>query len=390
MSVTLPGRSLWLGILIASLLVGGLGSTAGAATDAAESGYSKYIAKGDCTGKYWPTAGWRACRPEAVGMDSGKLAKVVEYVANPAFKTEGFLVVKDGYIVAEAYFGDFKKDDRHVSNSMAKSFTSALIGIAIDRGLIPGVDAKICGYYEDWDCEDKEDLRSKITIRNAMTLTTGLKWHEDWSKFDYNTNDALKMGASGHFVKYMSDRVGQHEPGQRFIYSTGDPMLLSKVIKEAAGMSAYDFAKKNLFGPLNITNVQWDRDRDGYTATAWGLYLTVRDFAKFGYLFLNKGKWEDKQIVSEGWVDVSTRTDPSVRIWRAYAYLWHINFPMRTRTRPPAIPADGFMAEGVQGQKITTIPSKGLVTVQVAATGAGHPDPNLKQFLTLLLDAIEP
>ena len=321
-------------------------------------------------------------------MDSAKLAKVISYVAEPAFKTEGFLVVKDGYIVAEAYFGSFLKDDRHVSNSMAKSFTSSLIGIAIDKGLIPGVDAKLCGYYEDWNCGDKDDLRSKITIRHALTLTSGLKWYEDWSKFDYNTNDALIMGASGYFVKYMSARVGQYEPGTRFNYSTGDPMLLSKVIKEATGISAYDFAGKNLFEPLNIANVNWDRDRDGYTATAWGLYTTVREFAKFGYLYLNKGKWEDKQIVSEEWVDVSTRTDPSVQMWQAYAYLWHINFPMRTGTAATRIPADGFMAEGVQGQMIIIIPSKDLVVVKVAATGNTHPDLDLKRFLTLTLDAI--
>jgi CubicO group peptidase (beta-lactamase class C family) len=380
--------ALFSSILVILLLTGGCADIDGTPTAAPESADLKYIAKGEPTGEYWPTKGWRSCRPEAVGMDSAKLAKVISYVAEPAFKTEGFLVVKDGYIVAEAYFGNFQKDDRHVSNSMAKSFTSSLIGIAIDKGLIPGVDAKLCGYYEDWNCGDKDDLRSKITIRHALTLTSGLKWHEDWSKFDYNTNDALKMGASGYFVKYMSDRVGQHEPGTRFNYSTGDPMLLSKVIKEATGMPAYDFARKNLFEPLNIANVSWDRDRDGYTATAWGLYTTVREFAKFGYLYLNKGKWEDKQIVSEEWVDVSTRTDPSVQMWQAYAYLWHINFPMRTRTAATRIPADGFMAEGVQGQKIMIIPSKDLVVVKVAATGSTHPDLDLKRFLTLTLDAI--
>lgn len=376
--------------LVILLLIGGVVATECTSSAAPESGGLRYIAKGEPTGRYWPTEAWRSCRPEAVGMNSQKLAKAIEYVASPAFKAEGFLVVKDGYIVAEAYFGNFGRDDRHVSNSMAKSFTSSLIGIAIDRGLIPGVDAKICQYYENWNCDDKDDLRSKITIRHAMTLTTGLKWHEDWSKFDYNTNDALKMGASGHFVKYMSNREGLNEPGRRFIYSTGDPMLLSKVIKEATGMSAYDFAKKNLFGPLNMSNVQWDKDRDGYTATAWGLHTTVREFAKFGYLFLNKGKWEDKQIVSEAWVEVSTRTDPSVRMRPAYAYLWHINFPMRLRAGAAKIPADGFMAEGVQGQKIIIIPSKGLVIVKVAITRGGHPDLNLNEFFTLILDALEP
>jgi len=139
-------------------------SAASAAPEPSEAEY-KYIAAGEYAGEYWPTAGWRTCRPEAVGMDSGRLEKALEYAADPAFKAEGLLVVKDGYIVAEAYLNGFKKNDRHVSNSMAKSFTSSLIGMAIDKGLIPGIDEPLCRYYEDWNCDDESDLRSKIKIR---------------------------------------------------------------------------------------------------------------------------------------------------------------------------------------------------------------------------------
>ena len=215
----------------------------------------KYVTQGKNTGKYWPTNGWKTCTPDAVGMNSQKLSAAVEYTAETKFNTEGLVVIKDGYIVAEAYFGSFRRDSKHISHSMAKSFTSALIGIAFDQKLISGIDEKLCKYYKEWDCKDKDDLRARITIRHVLTLTSGLKWHEDWSKWDPATNDALKMGASGYFVKYMADRVGLHEPGQRFIYSTGDPMLLSLVIQKATGMSAFDYARKNIFKPLNISNV---------------------------------------------------------------------------------------------------------------------------------------
>ncbi|MBW2092892.1 MAG: serine hydrolase, partial [Deltaproteobacteria bacterium] len=244
----------------------------------------------------------------------------------------------------------------------------------------------------EWDCDDEDDLRSKITIRHAMTLTTGLEWHEDWSRWDPATNDALKMGASGHFIKYMAEREGQHEPGKRFYYSTGDPMLLSLVIQKATGMTAFEFAKQNLFAPLNITKVHWDKDQDGYTSTAWGLYLTVRDYAKFGYLFLNKGRWEDKQVVSEAWVEKSTKTDSSVAMWRAYGYLWHVNLPYRLQwsgsSEPrDSIPRDGYMAEGVLGQNIFIIPSKDLVIVRVANETKGRMD--VVKFLNIVLSAIE-
>ena len=352
----------------------------------------KILGKGENKGKYWPTKGWRTCMPEKAGIDSEKLIKAIEYAATPGFNTEGILVVKDGYIVGEAYFGSFSKNQQHVSNSMAKSFTSTLIGIAIDKKLISGIDEKLCKYYDDWDCNDKDDLRSKITIRHAMTLTSGLEWHEDWSKWDYSTNDALKMGQSGRFIEYMSDRDGLHEPGRKFYYSTGDPMLLSLVIQKATGKSAFQFAKKNLFQPLNISNIRWDSDRDGYTSTAWGLYTTVRDYAKFGFLFLNKGRWEDKQIVSRKWVEKSTKTDPSVAMWQAYGYLWHVNLPYRLKwARSPlsrdAIPSDGYMAEGVLGQNIFIIPSKNLVIVRVADQKNAHMD--MVKFLTLALDSIK-
>ena len=354
-----------------------------AAENASE--YSKYICQGKNEGVYWPTKKWRTAKPEEVGMNSSKLVKAIEYAAEPRYKTDGVAIIKNGYIVAEAYFGSFRQDSKHVSHSMAKSFTSALIGIAIDQKLISGIDEKLCKYYKEWDSNDKNDLRSRITIRHALTLTSGLKWNEDWSKWDPATNDALKMGASGHFVKYMSDRVGLHEPGERFIYSTGDPMLLSLVIEKATGMSAFDYAKKNIFEPLNISNVRWDKDRDGYTSTAWGLYTTVRDYAKFGYLYLNKGKWEDKQIVSEEWVNISTRTDPSVRMWKAYGYLWHVNLPLRLNAEGSNIHADGYMAEGIMGQNIIIIPSKELVIVKVANSQDKGMD--LVKFLTLVLDS---
>jgi len=351
-----------------------------------------YLGKGKYTGQYWPTKEWRKCKPETAGMNSEKLLQAIEYAATPRFNTDGLIIIRKGHIVGEAYFGNFKINSKHVSHSMAKSFTSALVGIAIDKGLIKGIDERICQYYDEWDCNDEDDLRSRITIRHAMTLTTGLEWHEDWSKWDPATNDALKMGASGYFMKYMSERDGLYEPGQRFIYSTGDPMLLSRVIQETTGMTAFEYAKKNLFEPLNITEVRWDEDRDGYTSTAWGLYTTVRDYAKFGFLFLNKGHWEDRQVVSEQWVEKSTKTDPSVRMWRAYGYLWHVNLPYRLRwSKSPvpmdSIPPDGYMAEGVLGQNIFIIPSKDLVIVRVASQGKVRMDE--VKFLTMILNSIQ-
>jgi len=381
--------------LFTALLLSGCTTPAPKASPGATAqtqGRAEYLGQDEYTGKYWPTGGWRKCKPEAVGMNSDKLLQAIDYAATPVFNTEGLVIIRKGHIVGEAYFGNFKINSRHVSHSMAKSFTSALVGIAIDKGLIKDIDERICQYYKEWDCKNKDDLRSRITIRHAMTLTTGLEWQEDWSKWDPATNDALKMGQSGRFIKYMAERRGLYEPGQRFYYSTGDPMLLSRVIQEATGVTAFEFARQTLFRPLNITDIDWEKDRDGYTSTGWGLHTTMRDYAKFGYLYLNKGYWEDRKVVSREWVEKSTQTDPTVKMWNAYGYLWHVNLPIRLSIRRPplstaAIPADGYMAEGVRGQNIFIIPSKGLVIVRVASQTRGAMD--LVEFLTRVLNSVE-
>lgn len=364
----------------------GISITAEVTSEHVKSEFEKYICQGKNEGVYWPTKRWRAAKPEEVGMNSSKLVKAVEYAANPQYKTDGLTIIKSGYIVAEAYFGEFQRDTKHISHSMAKSFTSALVGIAIDKGLISSVDEKLCQYFDQWDCGDKDDIRSKISVRHALTLTTGLKWKEDWVNFNPVTNDAMQMIYSKKFLEYILNREGIHKPGEFFTYSTGDPMLLSGVISRTTGMNAFEFAQKNLFQPIGISSVRWDSDSQGYTATFAMLHLTVRDYAKFGYLYLRKGKWEDKQIVSEEWVTKSTQTDPSVKMWKAYGYLWHINLPLRLNAEGSDIPADGYMAEGILGQNIVIIPSKDLVIVKVAnKQGEGI---NLVKFLTLVLDSI--
>ena len=346
---------------------------------------TEYLCQGENEGAYWPTEEWRTATPEAMGMDSQKLTKAIGYAVELRHQTDGVAIIKDGYIVAEAYLGDFKRDTPHISHSMAKSFTSALVGIAIDKGLISNVDAKLSQYFDEWS--DDGDPRSKIRIRNALTLTTGLKWHEDWENFDPDTNDAMQMIYSGKYLAYMLAREAAHKPGESFTYSTGDPMLMSGVLAKATGMSALEFARENLFDPLGISSVQWDSDKQGYTATFAMLYLTLRDYAKFGHLYLSKGKWEDRQIVPKEWVAVSTRTDPSVRMWNAYGYLWHVNLPLRLGAPDSGIPADGYMAEGIMGQNIVIIPSKGLVVVKVANSQSRGID--LGKFLTLVLNAVE-
>ena len=134
--MTVVFRFLFIALITTLLLIGC--SAATSRTSAGEANQistaTGYLGKGETNGAYWPTETWRECRPEAVGMDSAKLQKAIEYAASPNYNTDGLMVIRKGYIVAEAYLEDFKIDSLHVSHSMAKSFTSSLVGIAIDKG----------------------------------------------------------------------------------------------------------------------------------------------------------------------------------------------------------------------------------------------------------------
>ena len=347
---------------------------------------NKYIASGQNTGPYWPTDGWRTCSPEEAGMDSAKLTRAFEYAVNPDYKVKSIVIVKDGYIVGEANFGDSHIGTSHQSASMAKSFTSALVGIAIQQGLVKSIDEKVCQYYQEWDCTDEIDYRSSITLRHVMTLTTGLDWEEDWTPGYSGRNDTFEMVRSGDFLGFMLQRKGLHEPGTTFTYSTGDPMLLSGIIQKVSGMTAFEFARKHLLEPIGISNLMWSSDPRGHTLTFAGISAPAREYARFGYLYLKRGQWDGKYIVPEQWIDISTRAVSGVDGWECYGLLWHVNLPLRLEAPHSNIPSDGYMADGVGGQQIFIIPSKGLVVVKTASEDKVQM--NQATFLELILDSI--
>lgn len=380
-------------LLVLSLFIGFGFSTARADTADIDPEFGKYLGQGKNTGQYWPTEDWRSSKPEEVGMDSEALVEAFEYAATPEFRTRSVVVIKDGYIVGEAYYGRVKKSTKHSSHSMAKSYTSALIGIAIGQGLIESVDAKVCQFYEEWDCDDQDDIRRTMTLKHLMTLTSGLDWKEDWSYGYKGRNNTLEMARSSNFLEYMLEREGLHKPGTKFTYSTGDPMLLSGVIQKVTGMTALKYAQKNLFSKIGAPRIRWGHDQAGNTITAWGIRATARDYAKFGYLFLNKGLWGGEQVVPRKWVEASTRTQSGIMGWAAYGLLWHVKLPLRLKysgfevSSDTNIPRDSYMAEGTGGQNIFIIPSKNLVIVRVASQRAARLDE--VEFLEAIIGAVK-
>jgi CubicO group peptidase (beta-lactamase class C family) len=355
-----------------------------------------FIKKGPYQGPYWPTFGWRSCRPEEVGLDSEYLVRAYDYAANPGVSSRGLVIIRKGYIVGEAYFANFDLFSRHPSYSVAKSFTSSLVGIGIARGLFESVDEPIYHYYPEMIQKKGVRVRSylpgnylssspmqKVTIRTLLTMTSGFEWNED----DLNNiikNDVVQMAVQDDYAQYVLRKPIIHEPGTVWNYSSGDSMLLSGLFNRATGLSAFQFGLDYLFSHIGIPNIVWQSDPTGQTIGGWGIEATLREYAKFGYLYSKDGEWESRQIVPESWVYRSVQ--PVSENMTHYGFQWWLR-PALGGYENTLIPNDLFYALGLFTQQIFVIPSKDLVIVRMADDLTSE-EWNEVDFLTLILESL--
>jgi len=341
--------------------------------------------------EYWPTDDWRSIDPAEVGMDHVELQQLYDYVANPNINAQGFLVIRNGYIVCEGYFGEFNMNARHESFSAAKSFTSALIGIAIEEGYLSGVDETIGTFFPQLNEPGMDEAKKEIAIKHLLTMTSGLEWNED-DYLDVFRNDAIRMLFSADLIRYVLDKPLLYEPGEHWYYSTGDSMLLSGVIQNATDMTAYQFALEHLLKPIGLSQIRWLQVRPGYTHGGMGIQATVREFAKFGYLYLKKGRWDSRQVVPEYWVEESLAPVRSARtgevISDEYGYQWWL-LPSLIGYEHSIVPPNTFLAWGIFSQQIFIIPEEDIVAVRVGWDIYSQTDEwDEIEFLTLILRAI--
>ena len=259
------------------------------------------------------------------------------------------LVQKDGAIVYEKYYQGHNADTYTHVFSVTKSVMSALVGIALDKGMIQSIDQPIADYLPEIFPDPDKYNKKEITIRHALTMTSGL------SPTDQSLN---RWMASPDWFAYTVNQPKDLPAGKKFSYNTGLTHLLSGVITRASGMSTKDFADRYLFGPLGITNYRWETDPKGYYGGGHLIYLTPRDMAKFGQLYLQHGLWNGEQVVPEIWVDESTRSQVAVDDHTSYGYLWWIysTYDSKSNTALPT-----YAAHGMGNQQIIVIPERDLV-----------------------------
>lgn len=256
------------------------------------------------------------------------------------------VIVKDGVIVDEYYKDGYDQNSVFTLQSTSKSVTSALIGIAIDKGYIPSVNEPISTYFPQI-LDSGSEYKSQITIWNLLTHTTGLN-ASDTANWD-------EWLASDNWVDYVLERPATSRPGTVFSYFTGNTHLLSAILQQATGKTAYEFGKEYLFDPLDMDSVQCSTDPQGISDAGNGFAMNVYDMAKLGELYLNNGNWNGEQIISEQWVKDSITLQFDRSSGSAdYGYQWWV----RTFGEN-AYPA--YFAQGHYGQYIFVVPDLDLV-----------------------------
>ena len=329
----------------------------------------------------WPTDEWSISIPEDQGIDSNRLGDMMDYIRVNDVDIDSVLVVRHGHLVFEEYLSSlYTADTKHSIHSCTKSFTSALMGIAIQEGLIGSVDDKMIDYFPNRTIANLDSRKQSITIEHLLTMTSGLEWDEWTLPYGEYGNDVTDMFQSSDAIQYVLDRPMAYHPGESWTYNSGGSHLLGAIVAITSGQTLYEFAFEHLFEPLGISDydVHWSTDQNGYYAAGGGLSMRPQDMAKFGYLFLKNGTWDDEQILSAEWVEKSTQTSFIFNEYSGYGYQWWTN---------PTDVANVYSAQGYAGQFIFAVPSFDMVVVFTSSVPAYELYPQTAMLFEYIIPA---
>ena len=335
---------------------------------------------------------WPVSTPQAVGLNPKVLAGLdADIAAGKYGYVDSMLVIRQGRVVYDRsyphdyfqvygkeakepgalnahnptgpynYFNPwwhpfYRRGDLHTMQSVTKTVTSVVIGVARARGEFPDLSTPILKFFDESKVANVDERKSRVTIRHLMTMTGGFDWDEDLPYNDPN-NACSQMEASFDWVQFTIDRKMAREPGTVFNYSSGETQLLSHIFHTVTGRDIEEYAAEHLFAPLGIERFFWKRSPSGPIDTEGGLYMNPHDLAKIAYLFLKKGVWQGKRIVTPEWVTDSV--SPKVEVGKSgvkYGLKWWI-YPYGDGSRT------AWAGSGFGGQMPIIVPEHDLVLV---------------------------
>ncbi|HEQ97916.1 MAG TPA: class C beta-lactamase-related serine hydrolase [candidate division Zixibacteria bacterium] len=270
---------------------------------------------------------WTTAPPEEYGFDPDLLDTLTEHLTSGYLgRVTSVLIVRDKYLIYEEYFRGNDRNDAVSIYSCTKSISSALLGIAIGEGHIPGADAHLLDYLEDYDCYPPTMMdslgRESLTIEHMLTMTAGFAWDEFSYPYGSVHNSYTQMVATDDWIQFTLDQPMTSKPGNTFAYNTGLSGFMAIVLEKSTGQSVESYAREKLFDPIGIGTCTWRYDPKGNPVTGNGIRMKPRDMAKFGWLYSQNGVWDGDTIVPNWWVEESLKPYTEFGDGRAYGYQW--------------------------------------------------------------------
>lgn len=306
--------------------------------------------------------GWSVSTPGDVGIDREALeVGAAELARSPGLLS--LLVVRRGALVFERYYHGSDASHSNNIHSASKSILSSLLGIALADGAIASLDAPLADYLPEYIAAGSG--KAAITLRHVATMSSGLEWTED-------DTESSVIESSDDWVGAILAQPLTGTPGVDFNYSSGMSHVLSAVLTRATGKSTCTYAHEKLLGPLGISAEHWGRDPSGIFSGGYNLYMTPRELARFGLLFLRDGEWEGNQLVPRSWVQDSIQPQLPAEDGYDYGYYWWLL---------AGSPANVAIAWGFGGQFVYLVPALDLMVVMTADTARDHDELDGETFL---------
>ncbi|MBT5018615.1 MAG: serine hydrolase [Planctomicrobium sp.] len=302
--------------------------------------------------------------PESQGVSSSQILEFIKAADQQVNSMHSFIMVRHGHVIAEAWWAPESAEKPHILWSLSKSFTSTAVGLAVAEGKLK-IDDHVLKYFpEDAPAEPSENLKA-MRIRDLLTMNAGHQNELNWR-------------ISKNWAKDFLAHPVPHKPGTHFRYNTPATYILSAIVQKVTGETVLEYLNPRLFQPLGIEKPKWDKSPQGISIGGYGLYLKTEDIAKFGQLYLQKGKWNDQQLIPAEWIEQATSKqvpngDNSDSDWnQGYGFqFWRCRH-------------NAFRGDGKDGQFCIVIPEQDVVIAITANTG------NMQAELNVVWDNLLP
>lgn len=302
--------------------------------------------------------------PESQGVSSAIIQSFIEAADKEINTMHSFMLVRHGHVVAECWWKPQTPETSHILNSLSKSFTSTAVGLVVAEGKL-SVEDPVLKFFPDLaPAEPSENLKA-MKVKDLLTMCTG---HDK----------EPKPGPQDNWVKTFLAHPVLHKPGTKFVYNSQATYTLSAIVQKITGKTVLEYLQPRLFEPLGIKNPTWGTSPQGITLGGWGLFITTEDIARFGQLYLQKGKWNGKQLVPQAWVEAATSKQvengpkPNSDWGQGYGYqFWQCRH-------------GAYRGDGANGQFCIVLPELDAVIAITAHTG------NMQAQLNLVWDKLLP